>query len=77
MAIDYCHKHDRKWDRDWHEECPACVLDFSRPATSRIEISVGDDKSRSLIRKLMDGYPFQAKDKELHDECKRVLGETP
>lgn len=76
MAIDYCKKHDKRWDRDWYTDCPMCLTEFYRPATSRIEISAADDKSKIVIRRLMDGYPFQAHDKELHDECKRVLGEA-
>lgn len=26
--MDYCHKHDRRWDRDTHETCPQCAPQF-------------------------------------------------
>jgi len=74
MAIERC-PNGHVYDRDWNTECPRCPVErvSAMKAPARIEIS---DEPRDLIRRLMDGYPFQAKDKELHDECKRVLGEA-
>ena len=77
MAIDYCHRHDKQFDTDHHVECPACVLDFYRPVTSTMQrVDITEKGAAALIRKLMDGYLFQAHDRELHDECKRALGEA-
>ena len=84
MAIEYCHRHETQWDRDKHTECPWCAriahlmslpgVPQSAATMQRVEIT--ERGASDLIRRLMDGYPFQAKDKELHDECKRVLREA-
>lgn len=82
MAIAYCHKHETQWDRDKHTDAPCC--DFighlmSLPgvpdtaATMPIPVK---DEPRDLIRDLSEGYPWQAKDAELHKRVKRVLGEA-
>lgn len=74
MAIERCSKCDRPYDRDWNTECPRCPAETMAAMMQRVEIT--ERSASDLIKRLMDGYPFQAKDKELHDECKRVLGEA-
>lgn len=76
MAIQRCGRCEMNVDLDWFPlECPKCSKPWEHVEASatRIEIT---DKAQSIIKRLMDGYPFQAKDRELHDECKRVLGEA-
>ena len=34
--IDYCHTHNRRWDRDNHEDCPQCTQQFGPLVEQRI-----------------------------------------
>jgi hypothetical protein len=34
--LDYCHTHDRRWDRDNREDCPQCAPQFGPLVERRI-----------------------------------------
>jgi len=72
MAIERC-VNGHVYDRDWNTECPRCPIER---LTTMQRVEIAEQRGHALIRRLMEGYPFQAHDKELHDECKRVLGEA-
>lgn len=80
MAIDHCKSHDLEWNRDDYTECPRCptqaeyvVSMTADEAAALMKVEVVDTTA-DLIRDLSEGYPWQAKDAELHKRVKRLLG---
>ncbi len=80
MAITRCSNCRQPWDRDWHTECPRCrtqaeyVVSMTADEVAALMKVEVVDTTADLIRDLSEGYPWQAKDAELHKRVKRLLG---
>lgn len=56
MAMDYCTRHDRHWDRDWYTACPDCLIE-PKPKPKRTTFGPAVERALAIFEARVAALP--------------------